>query len=62
MTNDRIQEYINRLRTQALNKQTAMIRDTLRRMEAELANPHAQEPTYYDDTDPCDPWSSRSGR
>ncbi len=62
MTKDRIQEYINLIKNQALNKQTAMIRDTLRSMESELHNPNALQKTYYDDTDPQDPWGSRSGR
>ncbi len=62
MNKDRIQEYINRLKNQALNKQTAMIRDTLRAMESELHNPSAPQKIYFDDTDPADPWGSRSGR
>ena len=60
MTKDRIKHYIAIMRDQALNGQDALIRDTLRRMEAELSNPQAQEPIYID-TDPENPWS-RSNR
>ena len=49
MTDDRIREYIDKLRTQV----SGPALDTLRRMEAELTAPPKK---YYDATDPENPW------
>lgn len=60
MTNDRIESWIDRIRDALKRKQIGEARDTLRRFEAELdAQPQR---IHYDDTDPADPWGSRSGR
>ena len=53
MTNDRIREYIRELRKQSLASQHPQLRDTLRRMEAELGAPPRK---HYDATDPEHPW------
>ncbi len=62
MTNDRIKSWIKRIRDALKRKQYGEIRDTLRRMETELDSNAVPGRRYYDDTDPADPWGSRSGR